>query len=318
VAVHEASIWWNEINELLEIAIWKNWIAQFVLREGEAAALRTEDLEAKDLLIAGKRVPTLNIFIVRSKTDKEKKGAVVILYANPKEPAYCPVRRWQRYQSVLTAAGVQSQFAFPKQDLTEMASGTPNGIMQRAVAAANEVARREGHPDAYRWGDPMEYGSHSLRRCVIALAEPRLLANAFEANADELRRSLLIIYRTSSLLVTQRTETEWKQERTEGGANWQKERGSHCSRRLERPRRHCISASFWLNVRIPRLSMGGSVSVWSCEVFVSAMAKWAVQLSYIIAAGEINDGQRKQAGECDGRVANTLEELDQVANRGEV
>ena len=141
-----------------------------MLREGEAAALRQDDIEVKDLLVDNKRHRTLQIFIVKSKTDQEKRGAVVVLCGNPKEPTFCPVARWERYQRALEEAGVRSPFAFPKQDLMEMSSGTPNGLVQRAVGAANAQARKDGHPDDYRWGDPLSYGSHSLRRGGVTAA----------------------------------------------------------------------------------------------------------------------------------------------------
>lgn len=147
-----------------------------MLRQSEAAHLRVDDTEimpaqedaaAAAAAASGAGIEPQGAFVrllVRnSKTDQAGRGAYVILAANNADPALCPVRRILDYLRARTAAGVQSAFLFPKNDGNQMSTSTPCGIVQRAVAAANQQAADvDGVHE--KWGAPETYGSHSLRR----------------------------------------------------------------------------------------------------------------------------------------------------------
>lgn len=139
------------------------------LRESEAAALKMEDAVVKEESVRGERVQVLQLAIVRSKTDQGKNGAIVLLGENKQEASQCPVSRLRAYLQAREKAGVKSEFLFPTKTGTQMSSSTPCGIVQRAVQAANERAAVCGLGKS-RWGEPMEYGSHSMRRGGVTAA----------------------------------------------------------------------------------------------------------------------------------------------------
>jgi len=142
-----------------------------MLRESEAVALTLADVSVKLLRTTaspqGRRV--LHVFIARSKTDQAQAGALVLLGANDADTAACPVRRLEKYLQVRKDAGVPGEALFPTVDGRHMAPNTPCGIVKKAVRLANGLAERGGF-GANRWGDPDEYGSHSMRRGGVTTA----------------------------------------------------------------------------------------------------------------------------------------------------
>jgi integrase len=148
-----------------------------MLRESEAVELRVEDVEVKAVSVQGasgaaadqRTVRTLQVFIAKSKTDKAKEGAVVIIGEDSGNPQLCPVERFLSYRASVQAAGIVSDFLFPSHKGQQLAPTTPCSIVQRLVEAANRVAEQQGRGPA-AWGDPMEYGSHSLRRGGVSAA----------------------------------------------------------------------------------------------------------------------------------------------------
>lgn len=144
-----------------------------MMRESEATALRLEDVYEKEETMAdGTKVVTLQIAIVQSKTDQAKKGEIVLLGENTENHAHCPVRRVRAYLQFRQWMGLSmepSKPFFAKEDGTAFATTTPCGIMQRAVAAANGRAFAINGAEC-RWGEPSEYGSHSLRRGGVTTA----------------------------------------------------------------------------------------------------------------------------------------------------
>lgn len=139
-----------------------------MLREGEAVEIRMDDVQMRMIEQAaaaggGEVVDSITITIRCSKTDQAKKGASVTLATNSADPIMCPMRVLQEYLDIRRAAGVQSEWLFPKDGGAAMSKSTPCGIVQRMVADANQLAMRdEGIED--KWGLPEAYGSHSLRR----------------------------------------------------------------------------------------------------------------------------------------------------------
>ena len=139
-----------------------------MLRESEAVEIRMEDVQVKYAEQAAAAAGTeaaqsVSMLIRGSKTDQAKKGASVMLAANPSDPSMCPVRRLEQYIQSRTRAGIATEFLFPKQDGGGMAKSTPCGVVQRLVEEANQFAMRvEGIEE--KWGAPDVYGSHSLRR----------------------------------------------------------------------------------------------------------------------------------------------------------
>jgi hypothetical protein len=69
----------------------------------------------------------------------------------------------QKYMQVRRAAGVHSDYLFPRQDGDGMAKSTPCSLVQKAVQSANEFAAAGGE-GTEKWGPPSAYGSHSMRR----------------------------------------------------------------------------------------------------------------------------------------------------------
>jgi site-specific recombinase XerD len=137
-----------------------------MLRQSEAVELRMEDVRLKlapAMLGAPAVVESVELLIRHSKTDQRKKGATVLLAANPGDPSMCPVRRLERYIQLRAQAGVATEFLFPKKDGAGMAKSTPCGIVQDAVRAANAHAARVEAVEE-KWGSPEAYGSHSMRR----------------------------------------------------------------------------------------------------------------------------------------------------------
>jgi integrase len=139
------------------------------LRESEAAALRRGDVRLHEVQVDGAMVTLLRISIAKSKTDQEGIGQVILLGANRDDTGSCPLARFERYMGLTRACAMEGEFFFPTHTGTGMCRSTPCGIVQRAVEAANTKAERSGSLPQ-RWGDPMEYGSHSLRRGGVTTA----------------------------------------------------------------------------------------------------------------------------------------------------
>jgi site-specific recombinase XerD len=139
------------------------------LREGEAVALTWDDVEVKVVQVGGSSKKVLHIFIARSKTDQARAGHVVLLGANDADPTFCPVSRYARYLAVVKAAGVESERFFPTVSGSAMSSSTPCPIVQQAVRNANALSMKAGYGEE-RWGDPLDYGSHSMRRGGVTTA----------------------------------------------------------------------------------------------------------------------------------------------------
>jgi len=159
-----ASAWLEERNIFLMLLMMMAF-----LREGEAVALTKADVDVKTLRVHGKLQQVLSIFIARSKTDQAKVGHVVLLGADEKNPACCPVKRFALYVEAVKASGVKSDMFFPTVAGTAMSPSTPCGIVQRAVKQANDEAEAGGF-GVDRWGEPDSYGSHSLRRGGVTTA----------------------------------------------------------------------------------------------------------------------------------------------------
>lgn len=141
-----------------------------MLRESEAVALTLSDVVIKEEEIQGERIQTLQLGIVQSKTDQAKLGHVVLLGSNAKCASFCPVSRFEKYQAARASAHAPvSEMVFPTQAGSAMSSSTPCGIVQRAVEAANKRAVERGEA-ADAWGEPAEYGSHSMRRGGVTVA----------------------------------------------------------------------------------------------------------------------------------------------------
>jgi site-specific recombinase XerD len=154
------------------------------LREGEAVALRVEDIEVKSVTVRGVVTRTLQVYIIKSKTDQARNGAVVVLGEGRAEAAYCPVARYEKYMARRAAAAeawrkeaedrvadavTDTDAFFPTKKGATMSSSTPCGIVQGAVRQANERARLSGRGAAV-WGDADDYGSHSMRRGGVTAA----------------------------------------------------------------------------------------------------------------------------------------------------
>jgi site-specific recombinase XerD len=138
-----------------------------MLRESEAAKLTIGNVRIKEHTLGGKARKLMELAIVESKTDQAKNGALVLIGTN-EDPELCPVTRMEIYLEARRALGLNSgpeEPLFCKQDGTAMAKVTPCGIMQRKVEEMNE---REFQRDIMltekKYGEPLEYGSHSLRR----------------------------------------------------------------------------------------------------------------------------------------------------------
>ena len=142
-----------------------------MLRESEAVALNVSDVVAKEEMIGGgKKVWTLQIAVVKSKTDQAKNGALVLLAANPSKPAQCPVERFHRFVEARATARVAAEALFTTNKGERMQNGTPCGIVQRAVAAANKRWNTKNPEDLEKHGEPTTYGSHSCRRGGVTAA----------------------------------------------------------------------------------------------------------------------------------------------------
>lgn len=140
-----------------------------MLRESEATGLRVSDVEVRSLGPTGTHRRIVRLFIRQSKTDQAKAGAVVLLGENTSERSSCPVWRLERLRAHMQREGVESEFCFPKHGGGELSSKTPCRLVQAAVEAANTRAEVAGRGASY-WGDPREYGSHSLRRGGVSAA----------------------------------------------------------------------------------------------------------------------------------------------------
>lgn len=136
-----------------------------MLRESEAVELRMEDVHLghQPGTHVGAAFDCLSLHVRGSKTDQAKKGATVLLAANRRDASMCPVQRMQRYMQTRRAAGVHSDYLFPRQDGGGMAKSTPCSLVQKAVQSANEFAAARGE-GSEKWGPPTAYGSHSMRR----------------------------------------------------------------------------------------------------------------------------------------------------------
>ena len=139
------------------------------LRESEAVALKEEDVTIKTEMVNGAPLRVLQIFVVRSKTDKASEGAVILLGENRTDPSLCPLRRYEIYRQRCAEREQKSVHFFPTIKGDAMGSTTPCGIVQRAVAQANALAVQNGFVGD-KWGDPMAYGSHSMRGGGVTVA----------------------------------------------------------------------------------------------------------------------------------------------------
>jgi site-specific recombinase XerD len=167
LAKWQVEVWRAERNVCLMLVMMMG-----MLRESEAVALLIEDVSVKEDVIGDRAVKLLQIAIVQSKTDQAKNDAMVLLGPNDEEPNCCPVRRIQAYlqlraQAMAVAGNEDKQFLFPTEKGERMSNVTPCGIVQRAVEKRNA--------EGGAWGDPMEYGSHSLRRGGVT-AEDRMVS----------------------------------------------------------------------------------------------------------------------------------------------
>jgi hypothetical protein len=156
--------WLKERNIFLLLAMMMG-----MLRESEAVAVQLKDCHVRPVMVKGVQRRALSIAILRSKTDQEGKGQIVLLVEDVQNPRCCPVKRYEKYMEARGHSGVVSQYLFPRVDEGPMATGTPNKLMKAAVENANKVAESR-HLSLFRWGSPDSYGSHSLRRGGVTVA----------------------------------------------------------------------------------------------------------------------------------------------------
>lgn len=162
-----ANAWLDERNIFLMLLMMMAF-----LRESEAVALTPSDLEVKTMRLKGVDVQVLHVFIARSKTDQAKVGHLVLLSADERDTAFCPVRRYALYAAAVKKAGVATEFLFPTDKGAAMSSNTPCGLVQAAVRRANKASEEAGLGET-RWGPPESYGSHSLRRGGVTTARTK-------------------------------------------------------------------------------------------------------------------------------------------------
>jgi site-specific recombinase XerD len=139
------------------------------LRESEAAALRRGDVRLQEVQIDGVMVTLLQVSITKSKTDQAGVGEIVLLGANAADVGSCPLARFRRYTDLMRECAMDGEYFFPTHTGTSMCRSTPCGIVQKAVETANANAERTGSLPL-RWGELMEYGSHSMRRGGVSTA----------------------------------------------------------------------------------------------------------------------------------------------------
>jgi hypothetical protein len=156
--------WLKERNIFLLLAMMMG-----MLRESEAVAVQLKDCHVRPVMVKSVQRRALGIAILRSKTDQEGKGQIVLLVEDVQNPRCCPVKRYEKYMEARGLSGVDSPYLFPRVDNGQMATGTPNKLMKAAVENANKVAERR-HLSLFRWGNPDSYGSHSLRRGGVTVA----------------------------------------------------------------------------------------------------------------------------------------------------
>ena len=174
-----------------------------MLRESEVVELRCGDVETERVIVdngltiypneasvvgqtvllvwtpfAVYTITAMRLHIRESKTDQAKKGAYVMIAPNERERSMCPVQRLWRFQQLRERMHITSEYLFPKDNGVDgMSKSTPCGIVQRAVVEANRRAYGESTPDEFcpmdevqtrrnmsMWGEPSDYGSHSMRR----------------------------------------------------------------------------------------------------------------------------------------------------------
>jgi len=106
---------------------------------------------------------SLRLWIGRSKTDQAGKGREVLVSPNLLHKEACLVWRLKQYMARKPASA--DSVLFPTQGGAPLSRTTPCGIVQRAVTGANHwTATHTGGPTNQPWGEPDEYGSHSMRR----------------------------------------------------------------------------------------------------------------------------------------------------------
>ena len=141
-----------------------------MLRESEAASLKATDVEIRQEYVKGVERELVALSISQSKTDQAGIGAVVLLDSDETNPSHCPVSRVKRYIKATQAAGMSDKEPmFPTEQGTFMKPSTPCGIIQRAIQAVNDEWTVSSGREFY-WGNPKEYGSHSMRRGGVTTA----------------------------------------------------------------------------------------------------------------------------------------------------
>ena len=141
-----------------------------MLRESEATGLKAADVAIRTEVVKGEEREMVALLIRQSKTDQAGVGAVVLLDSNTEQPSHCPVARMKAYVKAAAAASMSGlEPMFPTEQGTFMKPSTPCGIIQRAIQAVNEEWSSSSSREFY-WGNPKEYGSHSLRRGGVTTA----------------------------------------------------------------------------------------------------------------------------------------------------
>lgn len=159
------SVWRSERNICLML-----FMMMGMLRESEATSLKTTDVEIRTEVVKGESRELVALLVNQSKTDQAGVGAVVLLDSDPMHPSHCPVARLRAYIGAATAAGMNDKRPmFPTEQGEFMKPSTPCGIIQRIIQSVNEVWAASTNREHY-WGEPKEYGSHSMRRGGVTTA----------------------------------------------------------------------------------------------------------------------------------------------------
>jgi site-specific recombinase XerD len=117
-----------------------------LLRESELVALKPDDVWEEKLLVGGKEVNTLFVYVEKSKTDQERRGHTIVV-AQADDPRICPVG-WFRVWSQLRSKTAPYLFHREKSD-EQLARDTPNGRVKFMLEKIGV--------------DSTDYGSHSGR-----------------------------------------------------------------------------------------------------------------------------------------------------------